>query len=217
MQEFQLIGYVFDSPPDEVAGTESIPLVVARALCTRVIGDPNHGLQARINDLLDSIDRRSDFDAGAKKLDTFVVIHEKAAGLFALLKDAAERLLRHSDRQDSPAARSAVENLKAFLGSQESALNSSHRHGYLNLELRLLHHECCSSLDQAGCVLIPPVPVQINRNLIDKGILQDYTAPLVPLDKESLKQAGLNDILSGPLKQSAVSYTHLTLPTKRIV
>lgn len=204
MQEFQLIGYVFDSPPDEVAGTESIPLVVARALCTRVIGDPNHGLQARINDLLDSIDRRSDFDAGAKKLDTFVVIHEKAAGLFALLKDAAERLLRHSDRQDSPAARSAVENLKAFLGSQESALNSSHRHGYLNLELRLLHHECCSSLDQAGCVLIPPVPVQINRNLMDKGILQDYTAPLVPLDKESLKQAGLNDILSGPLKQSVL-------------
>lgn len=204
MQEFQLIAYVFDTPADEVAGTENIPLTVARALCTRVIGDPKHGLQARINDLLESIDRKSDFDSGAKKLDTFVVIHEKAAGLFALLKDAAERLLRQSDRQDSPSARSAVESLKSFLNSQEIALNSAHRQGYLNLELRLLHHKCCSALDQAGCVLVRPVPVKVDYTLIEKGIIQEYTAPLVPLDKEALKRGGFTDILSGPLKQSVL-------------
>jgi hypothetical protein len=204
MQEFQLIAYVFDTPADEVAGTESIPLSVARALCTRVIGDPKHGLQARINDLLESIDRKSDFDSGAKKLDTFVVIHEKAAGLFALLKDSAERLLRHSDRQESPAARSAVESLKSFLTSQEVSLNVAHRHGYLNLELRLLHHKCCAALDQAGCLLVRPVPVKVDASLIEKGVMQEYTAPLVPLDKEALKRGGFTDILSGPLKQSVL-------------
>lgn len=204
MQEFQLIAYVFDSPMDEVAGTESIPLNVARILCTRVIGDPKHGLQARINDLLESIDKRSDFDSGAKKLDTFVVIHEKAAGLFALLKDAAERLLRNADRQASATARNAVDSLKAFLNSQEVTLNSSHRHGYLNLELRLLHHVCCSALAQAGCALLQPLPTKVDQNLLEKGILQEYSAPLVPLDKEALKRQGFNEILSGPLKQSVL-------------
>jgi len=78
MQEFQLIGYVFDySDESEGALTESIPLTVARALCYRVIGDPKNGLQAKINSLLDRIDRKSDFDTGTKKLDTFVVIHER--------------------------------------------------------------------------------------------------------------------------------------------
>lgn len=203
MQEFQLIAYVFDTPPEEVAGTESIPLTVARMLCTRVIGDPHHGLQARIQGLLDTVDQKSsDFDTGAKKLDTFVVIHEKAAGLFALLRDAAERLLRDSEHKDTPAARNAVESLKSFLLSQEISLNSIHRSGYLNLELRLLHHKCCGVLDQAGCVLVRPTPIRIDQSLLEKGILQEYAAPLVPLDKEALKRSGFNDILSGPLKQS---------------
>jgi hypothetical protein len=36
------------------------------------------------------IDKKGgDFDAVAKKLDTFVVIHEKAAGLFSLLRESA--------------------------------------------------------------------------------------------------------------------------------
>ena len=56
-------------------------LVVARALLQRVISDPVNGLQSRINDILASIDQRGDFDAGSQKLNTFVVIHEKAAGL----------------------------------------------------------------------------------------------------------------------------------------
>lgn len=208
-QEFQLIAYVFDYPHEDTH--ENVPLTVARALCQRVIGDPKHGLQARINDLLDSIDRKGDFDTGAKKLDTFVVIHEKAAGLFGLLKDASERLLRQSDRSSggvgdyhSSQAQNAVESLKAFLNAQEISLNSSHRHGYLNLELRLLHHECCSALDQAGCVLMRPAAMHIDRVLLDKGILEEYRAPLLPLDKESLKRAGFNDILSGPLKQSVL-------------
>jgi hypothetical protein len=230
MQEFQLIAYVFANESssssaasssardaaahDEESGvTEYMPLTVARALCTRVIGDPKHGLQSRINDLLESIDRRGDFDTGAKKLDTFVVIHEKAAGLFGLLKDAAERLLRRdlSRGPDDPSAaaaaaasQNAVDSLKAFLNSQEISLNNSHRSGYLNLELRLLHHECCNSLDQVGCSLMRPAPIKIDQSMLEKGILEEYRAPLLPLDKQALKEGGFNDILAGPLKQSVL-------------
>jgi hypothetical protein len=98
--EFQLIANVFSSPPssgdamyDVSSLSDAIPFQVARALLQRVISDPRNGLQARINDLLDSIDRRGDFEAGSKKLDTFVVIHEKAAGLFTMLKEAAHSML----------------------------------------------------------------------------------------------------------------------------
>lgn len=98
--EFQLIANVFSSPPnsgdamyDVSSLSDAIPFQVARALLQRVISDPRNGLQARINDLLDSIDRRGDFEAGSKKLDTFVVIHEKAAGLFTMLKESAQSML----------------------------------------------------------------------------------------------------------------------------
>lgn len=101
--EFQLIANVFASPStlgkggdaiyDVSSLSDAIPFQVARALLQRVISDPRNGLQARINDLLDSIDRRGDFDAGTKKLDTFVVIHEKAAGLFTMLKESAQSML----------------------------------------------------------------------------------------------------------------------------
>jgi len=203
MQEFQLIGYVFDySDESESALTESIPLTVARALCVRVIGDPKNGLQAKINSLLERIDQKSDFDTGTKKLDTFVIIHDKAASLFELLKDAAERLVR--DKNAGATARNAVESLKVFLNSQEISVNNSHRAGYLNLELRLLHHECCASLDQAGCILTRPTPIKINQNILDKGILEEYQAPLLALDKNSLRRSGFNDILSGPLKSSVL-------------
>jgi hypothetical protein len=90
--EFELIAHVFGA-----AEEDTMPLTVARALLQRVISDPKNGLQARINDLLDSVDRRGDFETGAKKLDTFVVIHEKAAGLFSLLKEAAEKYLVQND------------------------------------------------------------------------------------------------------------------------
>lgn len=203
MQEFQLIGYVFDYS-DELEGalTESIPLTVARALCVRVIGDPKNGLQAKINSLLERIDQKSDFDTGTKKLDTFVIIHDKAASLFELLKDAAERLVR--DKNTGATARNAVESLKVFLNSQEISLNNSHRAGYLNLELRLLHHECCASLDQAGCILTRPSLVKSNQTYLDKGILEEYQAPLLALDKNSLRKSGFNDILSGSLKLSVL-------------
>ena len=101
--EFQLIANVFASPStlgkggdaiyDVSSLSDAIPFQVARALLQRVISVPRNGLQARINDLLDSIDRRGDFDAGTKKLDTFVVIHEKAAGLFTMLKESAQSML----------------------------------------------------------------------------------------------------------------------------
>ena len=98
--EFQLIANVFSSPSssgdaiyDASSLSDAIPFQVARALLQRVISDPKNGMQARINDLLDSIDRRGDFEAGSKKLDTFVVIHEKAAGMFTMLKEAAQSML----------------------------------------------------------------------------------------------------------------------------
>ena len=99
--EFQLISNVFSSSTVQmpVGGgydtsvMDAVPLRVARALLQRVISDPRNGLQARIDDVLATIDRRGDFDAGVKKLDTFVVIHEQAAVLFTLLKDAAKEHL----------------------------------------------------------------------------------------------------------------------------
>ena len=101
--EFQLIANVFSMPASLGKGgdaafeltslSDAIPFQVARALLQRVISDPHDGLQGRINDLLDSIDRVGDFDAGTRKLDTFVVIHEKAAGLFTIMKESAQTML----------------------------------------------------------------------------------------------------------------------------
>ena len=211
--EFELIAHVFGtegSRTDLMDGSEEMPLVVARALLQRVISDPQNGLQSRINDLLSSIDRVGDFDAGAKKLDTFVVIHEKAAGLFSLLKDASERMLPDYAKGDglmTPAimsARNAVESLNGFLTSQELALSNTHRQGYINLELRLLHHDCCASLDQAGCTLVKAQPPRPDRSLAEKGFLEEYKAPTVPLHKNSIAQSGFSGVLAGPLKQSVL-------------
>ncbi len=80
--EFQLIANVFASSANLERGggdamfdltslSDAIPFQVARALLQRVISDPHDGLQARINDLLESIDRRGDFDAGTKKLGEY--------------------------------------------------------------------------------------------------------------------------------------------------
>jgi Exocyst complex component Sec10 len=219
--EFELIAYVFGSEgsrTDLLDGSEEMPLVVARALLQRVISDPHNGLQGRINDLLASVDRQGDFDTGAKKLDTFVVIHEKAAGLFSLLKEAADKMIPEDDSPQglqSPtliAARTAVESLKGFLTSQELALSNTHRQGYINLELRLLHHDCCSSLDHAGCTLVKGPPPRPDRSLAEKGILEEYRAPCLPLYKEALVRSGYNGILAGPLKQSVLrqSLIHAT-------
>jgi hypothetical protein len=212
--EFELIGHVFGAEgnrTDILDGSEEMPLVVARALLQRVVSDPNHGLQARINDLLASIDRKGDFDAGAKKLDTFVVIHEKAAGLFGLLKDAADRMFPDEvESTDSGlsssamSARNAVESLKGYLTSQELSLSNQHRQGYINLEMRLLHHNCCSSLDEAGCTLVKGPAPRPDHILAEKGILEEFRAPVLPLHKDSLAKSGFTGILAGPLKQSVL-------------
>lgn len=211
--EFELIAHVFGSEgsrTDLLDGSEEMPLVVARALLQRVVSDPQQGLQSRINELLASIDQLGDFDSGAKKLDTFVVIHEKAAGLFALLKDATNRMAPDDNLKDLlnatnyAAAMNAVESLKGFLSSQELALSNTHRQSYINLELRLLHHDCCSSLDQAGCTLVKGPVSRPDASLAEKGILEEYRAPILPLHMESLQNSGFTGILSGPLKQSVL-------------
>ena len=211
--EFELIAHVFGSEEnrtDLLDGSEEMPLVVARALLQRVVSDPLHGLQARISTLLSSIDRQGDFEAGAKKLDTFVVIHEKAAGLFSLLKDAADAMVPEDDGSNAlksasvAETRNAVASLKGFLTSQELALSNTHRQGYINLELRLLHHNCCSSLDQAGCALVKGPAPRPDSSLAEKGILEEYRAPLLPLHKDTLRESGFTGILAGPLKQSVL-------------
>jgi hypothetical protein len=212
--EFELIAHVFGSEnarTDLLEGSEEMPLVVARALLQRVVSDPKNGLQARINELLANIDRVGDFDVGAKKLDTFVVVHEKAANLFSLLRDAADHMVPKNKNNiknriavavGDASTETAVDSLKGFLTSQELALTNTHRQGYINLELRLLHHDCCSSLDQAGCTLVKAPVTEPNTTLAEKGILEEYRAPVLPLHKDSLRQSGYTGILSGPLKQS---------------
>jgi len=195
--EFELIAHVFG----QCGENEEMTLTVARALLQRVISDPQNGLQSRISDLLESIDRRGDFDAGAKKLDTFVVIHEKAAGLFHLLRDAAEKMIAYSQAGRSKDAVNSVTALKQFLTSQEIALSSGHRKGYLNLELRLLHHSCCSILQEIGCMLDRPKIRNQDLSLAEKGILEDYRAPILPINMKYLTTC---DILLGPLKSSVV-------------
>eukprot|EP00579_Thalassiosira_antarctica_P010408 CAMPEP_0201923060 /NCGR_PEP_ID=MMETSP0903-20130614/10915_1 /ASSEMBLY_ACC=CAM_ASM_000552 /TAXON_ID=420261 /ORGANISM="Thalassiosira antarctica, Strain CCMP982" /LENGTH=1141 /DNA_ID=CAMNT_0048460305 /DNA_START=90 /DNA_END=3515 /DNA_ORIENTATION=+ len=228
--EFQLIANVFSSPATPGKGgdatfeltslSDAIPFQVARALLQRVISDPHDGLQARINDLLDSIDRRGDFDAGTKKLDTFVVIHEKAAGLFTMLKDSAQTMLiptgksgRSGDRSSEEYQAVSDENARAvasliqFLTTQEMSLSSSHRRGYLNLELRLLHHECCYCLDRTGAKLVMPQKsdtARHNTTLGHVGGPATYVAPDMPLDKQHLKKVGFAGLLNGPLKPTVL-------------
>ena len=227
--EFQLIANVFSSPPvgkgdatfDVTSLSDAVPFQVARALLQRVISDPRDGLQARINDLLESIDRRGDFDAGTKKLDTFVVIHEKAAGLFTMLKESAQTMLmsNHKDRADederseeyqavSDENKRAVASLIQFLTTQEMSLSNSHRRGYLNLELRLLHHECCYCLDRTGAKLVMPKrgkeTVRNNQALGHVGGPATYEAPVMPLDKQFLKKIGFSGLLNGVLKSSVL-------------
>eukprot|EP00562_Extubocellulus_spinifer_P008770 CAMPEP_0178490258 /NCGR_PEP_ID=MMETSP0696-20121128/10798_1 /TAXON_ID=265572 /ORGANISM="Extubocellulus spinifer, Strain CCMP396" /LENGTH=1153 /DNA_ID=CAMNT_0020118083 /DNA_START=104 /DNA_END=3565 /DNA_ORIENTATION=- len=225
--EFQLIAHVFSSSAESMplgGGTydtlamDAVTLRVARALLQRVISDPRSGLQARIDDILATIDRRGDFDAGAKKLDTFVIIHEKAAVLFSLLKDAArEHLLPKSvsegDSSSAAAHNRAVSSLLQFLTTQEIALSEGHRRGYLNLELRMLHHECCANLDNIGARLSRPIQVAPDPLISAAGRAGGgpsgsgatvYQAPLMPLDKGGLKKMGFTTLLNGPLKQSVL-------------
>jgi len=178
-------------------------------------------LQARINDLLESIDRRGDFDAGTKKLDTFVVIHEKAAGLFTMLKDSAQTMLmaNNKSRADedqrseeyqavSDENKRAVASLIQYLTTQEMSLSSSHRRGYLNLELRLLHHECCYCLDRTGAKLVIPKRGKDNgrhnQSMGQAGGPATYEAPVMPLDKHHLKKIGFSGLLNGVLKSSVL-------------
>mmetsp|Transcript_1315 Transcript_1315/g.2048 ORF Transcript_1315/g.2048 Transcript_1315/m.2048 type:complete len:1143 (+) Transcript_1315:61-3489(+) len=233
-EEFQLIAHVFSptlpphlqSPSISSSGKkivsnaalfpETFPLQVARALLQRLISDPENGMQAQINGLLDSIDQRGDFDSGAKKLDTFVVIHEKAAGLFHLLKDAAQNMwktqgTKTGQEHDSAAAADGAYDANAqsisaliqFLTTQEMSLSNGQRKGYLNLELRLLHHHCCVNLDRNGGKLLRSMRTEDSvRNSV--GGSPDYRAPIMPLDQDHIRKAGFAALLNGPLKQSVL-------------
>jgi hypothetical protein len=111
--------------------------------------------------------------------------------------------IRYSGMAEESTSNS-IESLKQFLTSQEIALSSSHRRGYLNLELRLLHHDCCATLSAINLTLVKPPPPKKHRNS-DKADLEEYVAPILPLDKPTLKrELGLTGILSGPLKSSTL-------------
>lgn len=98
----------------------------------------------------------------------------------------------------------AVASLTQFLSSQEKNLSSGQRRGYFNLELRLLHHDCCMNLHQNGGKLLPPVKSKEDGQRIITGFagLADYRAPIVALDKKHIKDEGFHALLEGPLKQS---------------
>lgn len=49
-----------------------------------------------------------------------------------------------------------------------------------------------------------PPPLKVNQSILEKGMLEEYKAPILPLDKNSLRRSGFNDILSGPLKSSVL-------------
>lgn len=223
--EFQLIANVFSSSVSSIStgggswdtqAMDAVPIRVARALLQRVISDPKNGLQAQTDKLLSTIDRRGDFDTGTKKLDTFIVIHEKAAVLFTMLKDAAEEHFVPKDDKEveSDPAKKASSSLVQFLTTQQMALSEGHRRGYLNLEFRLLHHECCSSLDKTGAKLTRPYQLKADTLIVAAGRIGGgstsgsgvgvYQAPVMPLDKAYLKKTGYADLLNGPLKQSVL-------------
>jgi len=225
--EFELISHVFSSTqtpkvttePDKMVVPDPVPLQVSRLLLQRVISDPQNGLQALINDLLAQADRRSDFDAASKKLDIFVVIHEKAASLFCLLRDAATQYLipqAHSDsdpdnetEQDAAvveANENAVVSLVHFLTSQEMALSDGHRRGYLNLELRLLHHRCCSNFKRVRAKLLEPQEMNEPDDKLLSSVTNqiEYHAPSMPLDKGFLLKGGLAVLLDSVLKGQAL-------------
>ena len=100
----------------------------------------------------------------------------------------------------------AVASLIQFLTTQEMSLSSSHRRDYLNLELRLLHHECCYCLDRTGAKLVVPKKSDVRQNtgLGHVGGPATYSAPAMPLDKQYLKKIGFAGLLNGPLKQSVL-------------
>ncbi len=228
-KEFKLIAHVFSPTLPQhlqeasskttysTSFTETYPLQVARSLLQRIISDRYNGMQAQINELLESIDQKGDSDSGAQKLDTFVVIHEKAAGLFSQLKDAAKNMwgpntpLFQTEAENSNESlisnssnAQAVASLTQFLSSQEKNLSSGQRRGYFNLELRLLHHDCCMNLDQNGGKLMQPMKPKEDTQRVITGFggLADYRAPIVPLDKNHIKEEGFHALLNGPLKQS---------------
>ena len=91
-EEFEFISLVFDAPYDvKIASEESVQSQVARFLLQRVVSHGRTGSQTRINDSLGSVDRRSDIDCARMKLNTIVVVHEKATWLFILLMEAAKK------------------------------------------------------------------------------------------------------------------------------
>lgn len=87
------------------------------------------------------------------------------------------------------------------------SLSSSHRRGYLNLELRLLHHECCYCLDRTGAKLVMPNKSDNTQHSTAVGHVggpATYVAPVMPLDKQHLKKVGFGGLLNGPLKPTVL-------------
>lgn len=98
-------------------------------------------------------------------------------------------------------------SLIQFLITQEMSLSNSHRREYLNLELRLLHHECCSTLDRTGAKLImPKTNSETSRqsSALGAGGPSTYNAPTITLDEKQLRKVGFAGLLKGPLKQSVL-------------
>lgn len=83
-KEFDLIARVFG----EGDTNEEMILSATQMLLDRLVSDHSGGLQRRVSDLLILIDRRGDYEAYSKKLDLFMVLREKSATIFEILRDA---------------------------------------------------------------------------------------------------------------------------------
>lgn len=228
--EFALIAHVFNFSEFSLVGgdknqanlsstsVETRPLQVSRALLHRIISDSRGGLHTRIEELLFNIKGDSAFDVGSKKLDTFVVIHEKVSGLFMLLREAVERYLVVKKSHESASgmaskASMASSALLHFLNSQEITLAKGQRKGYLNLELRLLHHECCSLLEKGGAMLSKPASGSSNsfwssrrqKNMNENASNDEYQAPRMEISNEAfLEVGGCKSLLDTILKPSVL-------------
>jgi hypothetical protein len=130
----------------------------------------------------------------------------------------------------SSATRRAATQLLQFMTAQEISLTNHHRRDFLNLELRLLHHHCCSNFVNHGIRLV------MNRTRAGGGNIGGagggaggggnmngqngsknnvassssssswdyYQPPILPLDKDYLRRGGYVKMLSGALKPAVM-------------
>lgn len=101
---------------------------------------------------------------------------------------------------------------------EQNELTEGHRRDYLNVEMRLLHNDCCASLQNSGMKLLSPY----KNNAYDSSLggamknpsamraaeggnsnnVPEYVAPIIPINTRTIERNGFSFILNGPLKHN---------------